>query len=335
MRRAISTGKGAENMVALSFPDHVYDVVIIGGGPAGLTAGLYASRAGLRALLLEGASTVSQITVTDMIENYPGIPGGINGFELIERFKKQTGQFGMEMTSADVSAIEKRQWGDVGGWEIFAGERYFESLAVIVATGAYWRKLGIPGEDAFAGRGVSYCATCDGPFYRNRDVVVVGGGDAAVQEAIFLTNFARKVSIVHRRDRLRATNILQKRALANHKIEFIWNAVVEEISGEAAVEKVKIRDVTSSGATKEIAADGIFVFIGLTPQTDAFRGVIDLDKGGYVVVDRNMQTSAKGVFACGDCIVKRLRQIVTACGDGATAAFSAQLYVEELKGEAY
>lgn len=335
MRRTISTGKGSENMVALSFPDHVYDVVIIGGGPAGLTAGLYASRAGLRALLLEGASTVSQITVTDMIENYPGIPEGINGFELIERLKKQTGQFGLEMTSADVSAIKKRQWGDVGGWEIYSGERSFESLAVIVATGAYWRKLGISGEDAFAGRGVSYCATCDGPFYRNRDVVVVGGGDTAVQEAIFLTNFARKVSIVHRRDRLRATKILQKRALANHKIEFIWNAIVEEILGEAAVEKVRIRDATSSGATKEITADGIFVFIGLTPQTDAFRGIIDLDKGGYVVVDRNMQTSAQGVFACGDCIVKRLRQIVTACGDGATAAFSAQLYVEELKGEAY
>jgi thioredoxin reductase (NADPH) len=322
-------------MVAIHVPDNVYDVVIIGGGPAGLTAGLYASRAGFRTLLFEGASTVSQITVTDMIENYPGIPEGINGFDLIERFKKQAGHFGLEMTSADVSAIANKQWGDVVGWEISAGERSFESIAVIVATGAYWRKLGIPGEDTFAGKGVSYCATCDGPFYRNRDVVVVGGGDAAVQEAIFLTNFARKVSIVHRRDRLRATNVLQKRALANNKIEFIWNAVVEEISGGAAVEKVKIRDVTSSGAMKEIAADGIFVFIGLTPQTDAFRGIIDRDKGGYVIVDRNMQTSAKGVFACGDCIGKRLRQIVTACGDGATAAFSAQLYVEDMKGEAY
>jgi thioredoxin reductase (NADPH) len=322
-------------MVAIHVPDNVYDVVIIGGGPAGLTAGLYASRAGFRTLLFEGASTVSQITVTDMIENYPGIPEGINGFDLIERFKKQAGQFGLEMTSADVSAIANKQWGDVVGWEISAGERSFESIAVIVATGAYWRKLGIPGEDTFAGKGVSYCATCDGPFYRNRDVVVVGGGDAAVQEAIFLTNFARKVSIVHRRDRLRATKILQKRALANNKIEFIWNAVVEEILGDATVEKVKIRDVASSGTMKEIAADGIFVFIGLTPQTDAFRGIIDLDKGGYVIVDRNMQTSAKGVFACGDCIGKRLRQIVTACGDGATAAFSAQLYVEDLKGEAY
>jgi thioredoxin reductase (NADPH) len=333
--RVISARKGAENMVPLNVPDHGYDVVIIGGGPAGLTAGLYASRAGLRTLLLEGASTVSQITVTDMIENYPGIPDGINGFELIERFKKQTGQFGLDITSADISAISKRQWGDVEGWEVSAGDRSFDSLSVIVATGAYWRKLGVPGEDTFLGKGVSYCATCDGPFYRNRDVVVVGGGDTAIQEAIFLTNFARKVHVVHRRDRLRATKILQKRALAHPKIAVIWNAVLEEITGQSVVEKVRIREVTSPGATKEIAADGVFIFVGLTPQTEAFRGVIDLDNSGYVMVDRNMQTSATGVFACGDCIQKRLRQIVTACGDGATAAFSAQLYVEDLKGEAY
>jgi thioredoxin reductase (NADPH) len=322
-------------MVALSFPDHVYDVVIIGGGPAGLTAGLYASRAGLRTLLMEGASTVSQITVTDLIENYPGIPEGINGFELIDRFKKQAGQFGLEMTSMDVSEIAKRPLGDVQGWEISAGAKSFTALAVIVATGAYWKKLGIPGEETFTGRGVSYCATCDGPFYRNEDVVVIGGGDTAVQEAIFLTNFARKVSIVHRRDRLRATKILQKRAFANRKIEFFWNAVVKEISGGDVIESVKIRDVISPDKTKEIMTKGVFIFVGLMPQTGAFRGIVDLDNGGYVVVDSNMQTSAKGVFACGDCIQKRLRQIVTACGDGATAAFSAQLYVEELKGEAY
>lgn len=331
----IEERKGMETMTALSYPDHVYDVVIIGGGPAGLTAGLYVARAGLRAMLLEGASTMSQITATDLIENYPGIPEGISGFDLIERFKKQTGQFGLEITSADVSSIEKRRWSNVEGWKISAGERSFESLAVIVATGAYWRKLGVPGENAYVGKGVSYCATCDGPFYRNRDVVVVGGGDAAVQEAIFLTNFARRVTIVHRRDRLRATKILQKRAFVNQKIEFAWNAVVEEISGRSTVEKVRIRDVASSQATKEISADGIFIFVGLTPQTDAFRGSIDLDEGGYMIVDRNMQTSAAGVFACGDCTVKRLRQIITACGDGATAAFSAQLYVEELKGEVY
>ncbi len=322
-------------MTPLIVPDHVYDVVIIGGGPAGLTAGLYASRAGLKALLLEGASTVSQITVTDLIENYPGIPEGMNGFELIERFKTQIGHFGLEMMSADVSAIEKVQWGSVAGWKISTGGASFDSLAVIVATGAYWRKLGVQGEEAFVGKGVSYCATCDGPFYKNRDVVVVGGGDTAIQEALFLTNFAKKVSIVHRRDRLRATKILQKRALSNNKIEFIWNAVVEEISGRAMVEKVSIRDVKHSDVKKEIVADGIFIFVGLTPQTELLRGIVDLVEGGYVIVDQNMQTSAMGIFACGDCIQKRLRQVVTACGDGATAAFSAQLYIEELKGEAY
>lgn len=322
-------------MTLLNVPDNVYDIVIIGGGPAGLTAGLYASRAGLKALLLEGASTVSQITVTDLIENYPGIPEGINGFELIERFKKQTGQFGLETTTADVSTIEKIQWGGVEGWKISTESASFDSLAVVVATGAYWRKLGVPGEEAFVGKGVSYCATCDGPFYRNKNVVVVGGGDTAIQEAVFLTRFAKKVTIVHRRDRLRATRILQKRALSNNKIEFIWNAVVEEISGGAMVGKVKIRDVKHPDAKKEVVTDGIFIFVGLTPQTEVLRGIADLAEGGYVIVDQNMQTSAKGIFACGDCIGKRLRQIVTACGDGATAAFSAQLYVEELKGEAY
>jgi thioredoxin reductase (NADPH) len=322
-------------MGALNIPDHIYDAVIIGGGPAGFTAGLYTSRAGLRVLLIEGVTTISQITVTDMIENYPGIPDGINGFELIERFKNQAVKFGLKTVSADVSAIVKIQWGDVEGWKVTAGDKTFETLAVIVATGAYWKKLGVPGEDTYAGRGVSYCATCDGPFYKNKDVVVVGGGDTAVQEAIFLTNFASKVTIVHRRDRLRATKILQNRAFANSKIAFVWNAVVEEILGGDVVEMVRIRDATSSARTKEITADGIFVFVGLIPQTDVIRGVADLDNGGYIAVDANMQTSAKGIFACGDCINKRLRQVVTACGDGATAAFSAQLYVEELKGEAY
>ncbi|HBH87921.1 MAG TPA: thioredoxin-disulfide reductase [Syntrophaceae bacterium] len=316
-------------------PEHVYDVIIIGGGPAGLTAGLYVSRAGLRGLCIEGESSISQITVTDLIENYPGIPEGINGFELIERFKKQALQFGLEMMSSDVTSVKQTKWDDIQGWKVTAGDRAYDALAVICATGAYWRKLGVPGEDAYTGKGVSYCATCDGPIFRNREVVVVGGGDTAVQEAIFLTNFTRKVTIVHRRDRLRATKILQKRAFANSKIDFAWNSVVEEISGKETVEKVKIKNVKSPGVTGEIPAAGIFIFTGLTPKTDIIRGVADLDQGGYIIVDANMHTSAKGIFAAGDCIKKRLRQVVTACGDGATAAFSAQLYIEELKGESY
>jgi thioredoxin reductase (NADPH) len=318
-----------------TIPDNVYDIVIIGGGPAGLTAGLYASRASLRTLLIEGASSISQITVTDIIENYPGMPEGIGGFELVERFKKQALQFGLEIASEDVIGIAKTHWGNTEGWKVTSAGRDYEALAVIVATGAYWRKLGVRGEDVFVGKGVSYCATCDGPIYKNRDVVVVGGGDAAVQEAIFLTNFARKVTIIHRRNRLRATKALEKRALANSKIEFAWNSVVEEISGGNVVEKVKIRDVKSPDMGREIPAQGVFIFIGLTPKTDMVRGIVDLDDGGYIVADRDMQTSAKGIFAGGDCIRKRLRQVVTACGDGATAAASAQHYVEELKGESY
>jgi thioredoxin reductase (NADPH) len=318
-----------------NIPDNVYDIVIIGGGPAGLTAGIYASRASLRTLLIEGASSVSQITVTDIIENYPGMPEGIGGFDLVERFKKQALQFGLEIASEDVISIAKTRWDDTEGWKVTSAGRDYEALAVIVATGAYWRKLGVPGEDFFIGKGVSYCATCDGPLYRNRDVVVIGGGDAAVQEAIFLTNFARKVTIVHRRNRLRATKALEKRAFANSKIDFAWNSVVEEISGGNVVEKVKIRDINSPDMGREIPVHGVFIFIGLTPKTEIVRGVADLDDAGYIVVNRNMQTSAKGVFAGGDCISKLLRQVVTACGDGATAAASAQHYIEELKGESY
>jgi thioredoxin reductase (NADPH) len=318
-----------------TIPDHVYDIVIIGGGPAGLTAGIYATRASLRTLLIEGASSVSQIIVTDIIENYPGMPEGIGGFELVERFKKQALQFGLEIASEDVIRIAKTHWENEEGWKITSSGRDYEALAIIVATGAYWRKLGVRGEDVFVGKGVSYCATCDGPIYKNKDVVVVGGGDAAVKEAIFLTKFAKKVTIIHRRNRLRAVKVLEKRALANSKIEFAWNSVVEEISGENVVEKVKIRDVKSPDIGREIPAQGVFIFIGLTPNTDMVRGIVDLDDGGYIIVDADMQTSTKGIFAGGDCIRKSLRQIITACGDGATAAASAQHYVEELKGESY
>ena len=311
-----------------------YDVVIIGSGPAGLTAGMYAARADLRTLAIAGDSTVSQVTITDLIENYPGIPGGINGFDLAERLKTQAVQFGLKTASGDVTAVTAKQWGGKDGWEVAAGAMRYGALAVIIATGANWRRLGVPGEERFIGKGVSFCATCDGPFYRNREVAVVGGGDTAIQEAIYLTRFAKKVTVIHRRDRLRATAILQKRALENPKIAFAWNSVVESIDGLDLVQWVRLKDV-KTGATRELSADGVFIFVGLTPNTAAFHGLVALDKGGYVTVDANMQTSAPGIFACGDCTAKRLRQVVTACGDGATAAFSAQLYCEEMKGEAY
>jgi thioredoxin reductase (NADPH) len=311
-----------------------YDVVIIGGGPAGLTAGMYAARADLQTLAIEGGSTLSQITATDIIENYPGIPGGTNGFELVERFKAQAVGFGLVTASGDVTAVTKKRWGKTDGWEIAAGEQRYGALSVILATGAAWRHLGVPGEERFIGRGVSFCATCDAPLFRNREVAVVGGGDTAIQEALYLTRFAKKVTVIHRRDRLRATAILQKRALANEKIAFAWNSVVDAIDGLDLIQEVRLRDV-KTGEKRSLPVSGVFIFVGLTPNTAPFRELVAVDQGGYITVDANMQTSVPGIFAGGDCTAKMLRQVVTACGDGATAAFSAQLYVEELKGEAY
>ena len=313
--------------------NNLYDVIIIGGGPAGFTAGIYAARASLKALLIEGATTVSQITVTDMIENYPGMPAGINGFELMQLFREQAAKFGLEITAGDVGALTRGHDNGRDTWKVQVGREYL-TLTVIVATGANWRKIGVPGEAAFTGKGVSYCATCDGPFYRNKEVFVIGGGDTAIQEAIFLTNFAAKVTVIHRRDRLRATKILQERALANNKISFLWNSVVDEIEGPDFVQKVSIRNL-ETGQTSSFAADGVFVFVGLTPNTEICRSLMELDKSGYIIADAQMQTSAPGIFAGGDCTSKLLRQVVTACGDGATAAFSAQLYIEDLKGESY
>ena len=321
-------------MAKQQIPEQVHDLVIVGGGPAGFTAGLYGARAGLKTLLMEGASTVSQITVTDLIENYPGIPEGINGFDLIERFKKQARQFGAVMVSGDAGTIVKTRWNGIEGWEVRTGGKSYGALAVIVATGAHWRRLGVAGEETFIGKGVSFCATCDGPFFRDREVAVVGGGNTAIQEALFLTHFARKVTVIHRRDRLRATGILAQRAFDNPKIDFAWNAVVDEIAGAEGVQAVRIRDVKTS-EIRTIPAEGVFIFVGLIPNTDFVRGLVDLDSGGHIVVDANMRTSAKGIFGCGDCTGKLLRQVITACGEGATAAYAAQLYVEDLKGESY
>ena len=320
-------------MSTATLPAYDYDIIIIGGGPAGFTAGIYAARAGLKTLLLEGASSVSQITITDLIENYPGIPEGIDGFALMEIFKNQARKFGLEVMAADALAISKTASADAL-WIVATGAKSFKTLSIIAATGAQWRKLGIPGEAEFAGRGVSYCATCDGPFYRNREVAVIGGGDSAIQEALFLTHFASKVTVIHRRDRLRATGILQKRAAAEKKIAFAWNATLAEVIGDDFVTGIRIRD-TISGELKSIPAAGVFIFVGRLPNTVVFNNVLKLDAGGYIVTDENMNTSAAGIFAAGDCRAKIFRQVVTAAGDGANAAFSAELYVGNLKGEAY
>lgn len=314
-------------------PEYDYDIIIIGGGPAGFTAGLYASRAGLKTLLLEGASTVSQITITDLIENYPGIPDGINGFDLMELFKHQALKFGLEILSEDAHSISKSETAQ-NLWVVNTADKSFTALSLIAATGAQWRALGVPGEKEFAGKGVSYCATCDGPFYRNRDVVVVGGGDSAIQEALFLTHFASRITVIHRRDRLRAGGILQKRAFAEKKIEFAWNSQLAEVIGGDLVSGVKIKDVVS-GELKTINAEGVFIFVGRIPHTDVFHNILLLDNAGYIITDDAMKTSAEGFFAAGDCRAKLFRQVITAAGDGANAAFSAELYIENLKGEAY
>jgi len=314
-------------------PQYDYDVIIIGGGPAGYTAGIYAARAGLKTLLVEGAATVSQITITDLIENYPGIPDGINGFDLIQLFKNQAMKFGLESLAADVTSIKKNN-ADAVVWEITAGGKTSRSLSIIAATGAQWRKLGVPGEEEFAGRGVSYCATCDGPFYRNKNVIVVGGGDTAIQEALFLTHFAQKVTVVHRRDRLRAADILQKRAAAQKKIEFVWKATLAEVVGGDLVTAVKLKNV-DSGKISEIPAEGVFIFVGRIPNTGLFKGILQLDNTGYIITDDNMCASAPGIYAVGDCRAKQFRQVITAAGDGANAIYSAELYIAALKGESY
>jgi thioredoxin reductase (NADPH) len=316
-----------------NLPQYDYDSIIIGGGPAGYTAGIYAARSGLKTLLVEGEATVSQITITDLIENYPGIPDGINGFDLMQLFKKQALNFGLEIITSDVQSIKKISDAPVI-WEVAAGDKSYKTLGVIAATGAQWNKLGVPGEEEFAGKGVSYCATCDGPFYRNKDVVVVGGGDTAIQEALFLTHFAKKVIVIHRRDRLRAAAILQKRAFAEKKIEFAWKAKLAEVAGKDFVTGVKVADV-ESGKISTIDAEGVFIFVGRTPNTKLFRNIVDLDKGGYIITDDNMRASAAGIFAAGDCRAKLFRQVVTAAGDGANAIYSAELYVDELKGQSY
>lgn len=316
-----------------NLPLYDYDAVIIGGGPGGYTAGIYAARSGLKTLLVEGAATVSQITITDLIENYPGIPDGINGFDLMQLFKKQAQNFGLEIIAADVLAVKKT--GDNAViWDISLADRSIRTLSVIAATGAQWNKLGVPGEEEFAGKGVSYCATCDGPFYRNKDVVVVGGGDTAIQEALFLTHFAKKVTVIHRRERLRAAAILQKRAFAEKKIEFVWKAKLTEVTGTEFVTGVMVADV-ESGEISTIDAEGVFIFVGRTPNTDLFKNVVNLDKGGYIITDDNMRTSAAGIFAAGDCRSKQFRQVITAAGDGANAIYSAELYVDGLIGQSY
>jgi thioredoxin reductase (NADPH) len=303
-----------------------YEVIIIGGGPAGLTAGLYTSRARLRTLLIETGIFGGQMTTTEMIENYPGFPQGVTGEELSRLMEEQAKRFGLGTINQEV--VEVALEGKLK--RVRTNESSYLCEALIICTGAEYRKLGVPGEKEFTGKGVSYCATCDGAFFQDVNIIVVGGGDSALTEALFLTKFVKELTIVHRRDALRATKIYQERALNHPKIRFLWNSVVQEIKGDQVVRSVVIKDV-KSGQTKEVATEGAFLFVGLSPRTNFLKGLVDMDEAGYILTNDNCETSAGGIFAAGDCRKKLLRQIATGVGEGATAAFAAEKYLDEKK----
>ncbi len=303
----------------------MYDVVIIGGGPAGLTAGLYAARARLDCVLLEKLAPGGQVLTTDWVENYPGFPDGVSGFELVDKMKAQAENFGLEIRTEEVTKLVLTEDRRI----VTTNKGDLEAKSIILASGAAWKRLGIEGEEALIGKGVSYCATCDGPFYRDQAVAVIGGGDTAIEEAIFLTRFASAITVVHRRDALRAIKLLQERAFAEEKIEFIWDTVPTRILGSNGVRGIELKNVKTGEITRK-EVEGVFIFIGTVPNTAFLRGIIELDQNGFVKTDDNMQTSAPGVFAAGDVRAKLFRQISTAVGEGATASHSVEKYLEGL-----
>jgi thioredoxin reductase (NADPH) len=303
----------------------VYDMIIVGGGPAGLTAGLYARRSRLNTLLVEKLIPGGQVLTTDWVDNYPGFPEGISGFDLVEKMRTQVERFELPIISDEIQSLSLQ-----GSEKILKGTQgSYRTKTLVIASGATHKKLGVPGEDLLGGKGVSYCATCDGPFFRDQEIAVVGGGDTAVQEALYLTRFAKKVYLIHRRDQLRATRILQEKALAHGTIQPVWNTVVESIQGTDQVEGIKVKNRDGSG-WQTISIQGVFILIGIMPNSDWAKPVIALDPQGFIPTDENMTTSIPGVFAAGDVRQKLLRQISTAVGDGAAAVFAAEAYLEAL-----
>jgi thioredoxin reductase (NADPH) len=300
-----------------------YDVIIIGGGPAGLTAGLYTSRSGLKSLLLERGIPGGQMVNTALVENYPGFPEGVSGSELGSLMHQQAVRYGLEVVTAEVTGVIKGQ-----SYSVTTNEGNFEAVAVIIATGSEYRKLGVPGEKRLSGRGVSYCATCDGFFFRNREVAVVGGGDTAITDALELGQHASKVYVIHRRDQLRAGEVLQKRAFAHPKLEFIWSTVVEDAVGEEMLSALKLRNL-QTGQQSTLKVDGVFVAVGSMPNSQNFSNIVELDETACILTDEMMATPASGIFAAGDIRRNSPRQIAAAVGDGVAAAMSAFKYVME------
>ena len=304
----------------------MYDVIIIGGGPAGLTAGLYSSRARLKSLLIEKGLTGGTVTITEWIESYPGFEEGVAGADLARKMEQQATKFGLEISQGTVTRISFN--GNIKKVILEDGQE-FESKSVILASGGHPRKLKIEGEDEFRGRGVSYCATCDGAFFKGAKIAVIGGGDSAVQEGLFLTKFAEVVYIVHRRDSLRAEKILQDRALSEPKIKLVWDSVPEKIEGnEKGVTSLLVKNV-KTGDLSSLEVEGVFIYVGFDPNTEFLAGMANLNENNYILTDDNMATSAPGIFAAGDMRAKITRQIATAVGDGAIAAIAAEKYIEE------
>lgn len=303
-----------------------YDLVIIGGGPAGLTAGLYAARARLNAILIEKMAPGGQVIATDWIDNYPGFPEGISGPDLVQKMTQQAKRFDLNIEANEVTALDLSE----PIKKITLNDREITSHTMIIAAGASPKKLGVPGEDTFWGQGVSACATCDGPFYKDSVVAAVGGGDTAIQESLFLTKFAKKIYLIHRRDKLKAAAILQEQVLAEDKIEIVWDSILTGISGLTQVETVSVQNL-KTGDTRNLAVDGCFIWVGTLPNTAFVPENVKQDEYGFIVVDLNMETSVPGVYAAGDVRSSPLRQIATAVGDAATATFSAEHYLQKLQ----
>lgn len=307
-------------------PD-ILDLVIVGAGPAGLTAGIYASRGRLNTVILERNMAGGQIALTELVENYPGFPEGISGFDLSEKMKSQAVQFGAELREIQTVTSLRRE--PDGCYSVVTDQGALRAKSVILAPGVEARRSGIPGEAEFIGRGVSWCATCDGPLYRGRTVAVVGGGDSAVEEGMFLAKFADKVYLVHRRDELRAAPIAQERCFASPKFEFVWDCIPRRIDGSQGVEALEVENVKTK-EVRRLPVDGVFMYIGQLPNTTWLKDIVDLDDQGYIVTDDHLRTRLPGVFACGDAHVTPIKQIAMAVGEGALAAMQAQRYLDAL-----